>query len=391
MKKATFWCSLAVLTIIGFGLRWMGIRFEGVDYQECLSAWYNQLKEVGSLQALAEFEGNYNLPYATALLVLTYLPVEPIIGIKMLSIITDFLSAAVLMLVVMECVEERKQVYGLIAYGLVLCSPVAVINSGYLAQSDGIYAAFAFLSFWLLYNGKPLKGMIAFGCAFAMKLQAAFAVPVLALLYWCRKKFSALHLVWIPVTIQVLCIPAIIAGCGWDITIKVYTQLMGEYPFMYYFYPNVWTYFQKMPYYAFGKIAIGMTLVVLLLYCVLVVQSRRKHQMADYLEYFVWTTMTCAMLLPCMHERYNYLAEILIIALAIVRPKFRIPAIVLNIISIQCYVQYFLDGYYVQPYLLAACNITIYCYLTVVSTKALMADMRINQELLYDKVGEKVS
>lgn len=389
MNKRTFGWLIAIFTVIGFGLRWMGIYYEGIDYQECLSAWYYQLKEVGNLRALAEFEGNYNLPYATALWLLTYLPIEPIIGIKMLSISADFLSAAVLTLVVMECRKERKYLHGLITYGLVLCSPITVMNSGYLAQSDGIYAAFAFLSFWLLYKGKPIKGMIAFGCAFAMKLQAAFAAPVLALIYWCRKKFSALHLAWIPVTIQVLCIPAIVAGCGWDIAIRVYTRLMGEYPYMYYYYPNVWTYFQDLPYYAFGKVAIGMTLVVLLLYCVLVVQSRRKHQMADYLEYFVWTAMTCAVLLPCMHERYNYLAEVLIIALAIVRPPMRIPAIILTLSAVQCYAQYFFGQSYVHPYLLAACNIGVYCYLTVVSAKGLMTDMRINQELDDDKVGEK--
>jgi len=382
MKKYWFAAGLTLLTIVGFALRWMGIYYEGIDYQQCLSAWYNQLKEVGSLQALAEFEGNYNLPYATALLVLTYLPLEPIIGIKMISIVFDFLSAAVLMLVVMECVEKRKQLYGLLTYGLVLCSPITVMNSGYLAQSDGIYAALAFLSFYLIYKDKPIKGMIAFGCAFSMKLQAAFALPVLALLYWCKKKFSALHLAWIPVTIQVLCIPAIIAGCGWDIAIKVYTQLMGEYPFMYYYYPNVWTYFQGMPYYAFGKVAIGITLVVLLLYCVLVVQSGRKHTLADYLEYFVWTAMTCAILLPCMHERYNYLAEVLIVALAIVRPKIRIPAIILTISAVQCYAQYFFAGVYVHPYFLAACNIGVYLYLTISSAKGLMADFKKNQESL---------
>ena len=287
MKKSLFWSIIAILTIVGFLLRWTGIAYEGVDYQLCLSAWYQQLKEVGNLQALKEFKGNYNLPYATALLLLTYLPVKPIISIKLLSIVFDFLTAAVLMVITMECCEQKKQLYGLITYGLVLCSPITVMNSGYLAQSDGIYASLAILSFWLLYRNKPIKGMVAFGCALAMKLQAVFVAPILALLYWCRKKFSALHVLWIPVTIQVLCIPAIVAGCGWDIAIKVYTSLMGEYPYMYYYYPNLWTYFQDMPYYAFGKVAICVTFVLLLLFCALVVKQGSNLQMADYLQYLL--------------------------------------------------------------------------------------------------------
>lgn len=379
MKKRNFWFGIIILSVVGMILRWTGIRFEGVDYRECLSAWYDQLKSVGSLQALVEFEGNYNLPYATALLILTYLPIEPIIAIKMLSIVFDYLSGGVLAAIVMDCREEHKERSGLITYGLVMCCPIMVINSGYLAQSDGIYVSLAVLSFWCLLKDKPIKGMIAFGCALTMKLQAIMAFPALAIIYWCRKKFSALHLAWIPVTIQALCIPAIVAGCGWDIAIRVYTQLMGEYPFMYYFYPNVWTYFQNMPYYVFGKIAIAFTFVLLLLYCVLVVLSKRKNRTEDYLEYFLWTAMTCAMFLPCMHERYNYMAELLILALAVLRPRMRIPAVVLILVSWQCYGQSFLEYAYVSPYLLAACNIGVYIYLSLDSIRGLLTDVRRNE------------
>ena len=377
-KKETkyFWCGIILVSIIGFALRWTGIRYEGVDYRECLSEWYRQLKEVGTLKALVEFEGDYNLPYATALLILTYLPVEPIIGIKLLSVIFDYLSGGVLAAVVMDCCEFHRYKRGLITYALVLFSPITVINSGYLAQSDGIYAALAILTFHCLLRDKPVKGMAAFGCAVAMKLQAVFAVPIMGIIYWCRKRFSALHLLWIPVTIQALCMPAVIAGCGIDIAIRVYTHLMGEYPFMYYYYPNIWTYFQNAPYYVFGRVAIAFTFGLLLLYCVLVALSKREHRTEDYLEYFVWTAMTCVMFLPCMHERYNYLAEVLILALAVIRPNMRIPALILCLVSFQCYGQGFLGYEYVSPYFLAACNLGVYIYLSGSSLRRLMADAR---------------
>lgn len=253
--KRTFIYGIVVLSVVGLVCRLLGIRYEGVDYQMCLSAWYAKLKEVGTLRALLEFEGNYNLPYVTAMLVLTYLPVEPIISIKFLSIVFDYLSAGVLAAIIMDCAGQKKYFYGLVTYGLILCCPITVINSGFLAQSDGIYAAFALLSYYLVLKDKPVKGMIAYGFAFSMKLQAVFALPILAILYWCKKKFSALHLLWIPVTMQILCIPAIAAGCGFDIALTVYKGQMGEYPFMYYFYPNIWTYFQELPYYAFGIVA----------------------------------------------------------------------------------------------------------------------------------------
>lgn len=390
IRKRTFIYGIAVLSIVGLILRLLGIRYEGVDYQMCLSAWFAKLKEVGSLRALPEFQGNYNLPYVTAMLVLTYLPVEPIISIKLLSIVFDYLSAGVLAAVIMDCAADRKYLCGMVTYGLLLCCPITVINSGFLAQSDGIYAAFALLAYYCILKDKPIKGMVAFGFAFAMKLQAVFALPVLAILYWCKKKFSALHLVWIPVTMQVLCIPAIAAGCGFDIALKVYKGQMGEYPFMYYFYPNIWTYFQELPYYAFGIVAISMMLVMLLMYAVLVVQSGREHTGMDYLEYFVWTAMTCVMFLPCMHERYNYLAELLLIAWAVVKPRMRIPAAVLGVISTQCYIQYFLGGYTISPYFLAAGNIAVYLFLTKESAGGLLRDWRANSNLEIEQAEESV-
>ena len=35
--------------------------------------------------------------------------------------------------------RDNSCLYGAAAYGLVLCNPVGVINSGYLAQSEGIW------------------------------------------------------------------------------------------------------------------------------------------------------------------------------------------------------------------------------------------------------------
>lgn len=390
MDRKKFWLSIAILSAVGFALRWTGIYYVGIDYQECLSAWYAQLKETGGLQALLGFEGDYNLPYATALLALTYVPVEPIIAIKLFSVFFDYVCAGVLAAVVMTCCGKGSYGKGAVAYGLVICCPVAVMNSGYLAQSDGIYAAFAFLSFLCLLRDRPVKGMLAFGCAVAMKLQAVFAFPVLAVLYWTKRKFTMLHILWVPVMIQILCLPAIMAGCGADIALRVYKNMLGRYPSMYYYYPNVWTFFQGMPYYAFGKQAIGFTFVILFLFVLLVIKSGRKNDARDYLEYFVWTAMTCAVFLPCMHERYNYLAEMLLIALAVVRSDMRLPAVILCLASTQCYLQGFLDLPGVSPYLLAVCNIGVYLYLSLKCMGRLAADFRANA-LQRDGICEKTS
>lgn len=366
MDRRTFLMVLGILSLLGFLLRWTGIRFRGVDYEQCLEAWFLQLKEGGSLAALADFQGDYNVFYATILYFLTLLPVEPVISIKMVSILFDYLGAGVAMKMGMAAGEawDNSCLYGAAAYGLVLCNPVGVINSGYLAQSEGIWASLALLSFWYIWQEKPVRGMWALGAALAMKLQSIFILPLILILYFYKKKFSILHLLWVPAAIQVLCIPAILGGCPADIAFRTYGEMLGEYPFLYYYYPNIWTFFKEAPYYQFGSAAVIITFTALLLFAVLFMQSQTKHTLRDVMEYAVWTTMTCAMLLPCMHERYNYMAELLLPVCALFHRKLRIPALVLVLLSMQCNGQSYLGWEFVSHYGLAAGNLIIYFYLT---------------------------
>ena len=364
-NKRNFWVAIGTLSLAGMALRLMGIWFEGVDYRDCLLTWYNQLKEGGGLSALTDYNGIYNLPYISVLGFLTYLPIPPIISIKMFSILFDYLEAGLLAKMMMfQQNGEQKYLYGVLAYGLVLCNPLAVINSGYLAQSESIWVCLALFAFWYIWQEKPIRGMMFMGFALAMKLQSIFIMPILLIIYFYKKKFSILHLLWIPVAVQVLCIPAFLVGCDFDAAWKKFFSMLGEYPFLYYYYPNIWTYFQNAPYYIFGKLAIIITFMILLVFAVLFVQAGRKHNMQDYMEYIAWTTMTCAMFLPCMHERYNYIAEILLPLCAIHNRKLRVPAVILVILSMQCNGQSYLGWEFISHYGLAAGNLAVYFYLT---------------------------
>lgn len=356
---------LFVLSLVGCTLRWTGLSFEGVDYLNSLLPWYEDLKASGGLHGLAEYNGDYNLPYVTLLYFLTWIPVKPIISIKLLSIVFDFLLAILVMNMAMDAaVFEKKEQCGIIAYGMILLNPVSVINSGYLAQCESIWVFLALYAFWLVWKGHPALGMLFTGFSFAIKPQGIFILPILLIYYFKEKKFSIFHLLWVPVGIQLTCIPAILGGCSFDVFVRFFVMMMGHYPYVYYYYPNVWTYLQAAPYFVFGKVAIISTFVVLLLFAVLFVRSREKADLQDMLRYVVWTTMTCAMLLPCMHERYNHLAELLLMVCAIRERRYRLPALVLLLVSAQCYGQSYLGWPWVSHYALAACNIAIYLYLT---------------------------
>ena len=363
-KKQNFIIALFFISVVGLLLRWNGINFIGVDYEVCFRGWYEQLKSGGGLKGLTEFKGDYTMPYATMLLLLTHLPLNSLYAVKLLPILFDFLTSGVLTVLVMDIVTERKFFYGAVTYAMVLCCPVAVINSGYLGQCESIWAGLALLSFYLTYKDHPIGAMISLGCALSLKLQAIFILPLL-LLFYMKKKFSILHFVLIPVTIEVLCIPAIIGGCSWDISFTKYLNMTGEYPFVYYFYPNVWTFLKDAPYYVFGKVAIFSAVTVLLCFAVLFVKNKKCGIKEICLETLCFTTITCPFILPCMHERYNYLGELCLVALAVAKPKYRLAALGFIMVSTQCYGQCFMGWTYVSPYILATINLGVYVYLAI--------------------------
>ncbi len=377
ISKRQLYIGILIISVIGMMIRWLGMEFEGIDYRMCLSSWYEQLKEAGSLRGLAEFEGDYNMPYATILYLLTFLPIRRIVAIKMVSILFDYVvSFAVMMLARKMFLGEKRTNGDLMVYALVLLNPLVIINSAFLAQSESIWAAFALWSIYFIMEDHPAIGMIALGCALATKLQAIFILPIILVYYFYKKRFTILHLLWVPLTIEVLCIPAIIGGCSWDIAFRVFARMLGLYPFVYYFYPNVWTFFQNAPYYVFGEIAIIMAFVVLLIFAVLFVKGKRSYKTLDYLTFIAWTSMTCAMFLPCMHERYNYIAEITLPICAIGKPKYRLPALLLVLTSMQCNGQSYLGWNKIAVYILALCNIVIYIYLSIDILRGLYKDYK---------------
>lgn len=383
ITRKTFWIAIIIISAAGMAPRLLGFPFESVDYRQCLSAWTEQLKEIGSIRALGEYRGDYNYPYITILYFLTLLPVPSLYSIKLASVLFDFLEAGLLASAAMHA-EEREKRYGtgLLAYAIVFCNPLAIMNSSWLAQCESIWTALGFLAFYLVIVKEKFGwGMFAFGMAVAFKLQAVFILPILLIFWFYRKKASILHVLWIPAAVELLCIPAIIGGCGWDGAISKYLHLLGEYPYMFYYYPNVWTFFQDAPYFLFGKWAILFTFTILLLFAVLFVKSGRRYGMQDYLKFAAWTTMTCTMLLPCMHERYNYMAEMLLPVSAIFDKKLRVPALLLILTSVQCIGQQFLGWPAISYYALSVCNVLVYFYFSAHCLRELYTEYERNGEM----------
>ena len=345
-RKIVLYSRIVVFCLIslaGMYYRWRGIDVRTGDWTQSLSVWIAQLDK-GGLKALAEYEGNYNMPYVTYLLLITYLPIDPLYSLKALSILFDYIcafSGGVLAVMcttnVMSKAQKKEETWPqwnfLLAYGLILLSPVTIRNSVWWSQCDSIYVSFILLAILCMLKERYPISMILWGFAIAFKLQAVFALPFLLIYYWKNRKFSALQFLLIPLTNEILSIPAMIGGCSPFITIQTYmgqTELSGV---MYNFYPNLWGLLPNVPYWVFSRAAIAGMVGLLGIIAVVIIRKEKQLDQSNVLLLFTWVTMTVLFFLPSMHERYGYLLEMLSVCLfATDKKKWYLPLVTHSVV-----------------------------------------------------------
>ena len=207
---------LIIIGIVLFSLilRYFMLSYQSEDFKNFLSPWFYELKEAGGLSGLGNYPGDYNAPYMTILALLTYLKINPLISIKIISIIFDYILAFLVGKFVYDIrsKDNNRKMLSILAFGITLFLPTVVMNGSLWAQCDVIYTTFLVLAFYFLYKDKTLFSFISLGLAFAFKLQFIFVLPVYIILYFRKKNFSILYFLIIPLVNFILCLPAIIAG-----------------------------------------------------------------------------------------------------------------------------------------------------------------------------------
>ncbi len=308
--KRKIYLFIFFISIIGLVWRCLGLGYDSSDLG-VLTRWYNQLVLDGpSIKALYTFRGDYPLTYIFIIWLLTLIPVDFAIAIKFVSIILDYLMAYLFGCVAEELYPANKESFCL-GYSIVMILPTVIMNSGFWGQSDCFYAAFLMGVILCLLKGKYIPMMIFLGIAFSYKLQTIFILPFIMIYYWCEKKISAVYFLIVPGIMLFMNIPAMVAGYSPMITFSQFIGQSGAYPWLYYYYPNFWLFFQAKPYYRFGTSAMLLTIVALLIFVVLLVKKNIRITNQRVLPMVIWIMYTCAMFLPAMHERYTYMPEIL--------------------------------------------------------------------------------
>nr|WP_296068830.1 glycosyltransferase 87 family protein [uncultured Actinoplanes sp.] len=311
------------LVLLAGAVRFLGFGLVTHDYTIYLRPWGEFITAHGGVGALKYDFANYNVPYLYALVGLTWLGEHTAAGlltwIKLFSCLFD----GVLAFYAYKLVSLRHRGWRmpLLAGLTVLLLPTVVLDSAYWGQCDSIYTAFALAGLYHLLRGRPWLGCALVGVAFAVKLQAIFVFPaLLVLLLVGRLPWRAL--LAIPAVCVLFSTPAWLIGRPAGELLKIYVQQTGDFDYLVLNAPTVWSFVSPTQHRdelrTAGVLFTGIAFLVL----IFVVLARRIALTDQKIIVLAATSAIMApFLLPSMHERYFFMADVLSVVAAFWVPR----------------------------------------------------------------------
>ena len=380
------------------------LDFVTADYNSFLSLWLGIFREGGPAM-LAQNVGDYNLIYQYFLLLITMTPLHDLYLIKWISVAFDFALALVMMRAAGRFGSERARLPVLL---VMLIFPTVLLDGACWGQCDSVYVFFIVLSLYMLATDRPTRSAIALAVAFAFKLQTIFFFPVV-LLGLLHKKFNWRHALAFFAAYVATMIPSLLAGRPFLDALSVYAnQSMGQYydrltygaPSLYMFFPmmdfSTGQAFKWMRYIP-GLDALGTNgyldpnlfpdLQHAALYaCVILTLIVVIYWLCHWREITMDMTLDLAMffaiflpfVMPKMHERYFFLADVLSVLYAVRHSRRRFLPLLVAGASLTSYCSYLMRQVPVDQRVSA---LMMFAALVIVS-RDLLENMRLNRAAL---------
>lgn len=333
---------LILVTIISLIFRLRFFHIQSGDYKEFLKPWYDFLKANGGILALKYSLGDYNIPYLFVLSLLTYLPIDPLYAIKLVSVLFDYIGAIFGALIIYKLCKDqyKKSFFALLTYTIIIFLPTVIFNGADWAQCDIIYTTFILISIYFLTDEKYILAFIFYGISFSFKLQAIFILPLFVILYFKKKNISIFYFVLIPLTNIIMCLPAIILGRPLKDILAIYINQTGTYKQLTFNFANIYNLLPNN-YELYSKIGIVFTFLLFAIFTLFLISIKTDIDNEKLISVSLWFIIIATYFLPCMHDRYLFAGDILSVLYFINTRKNIYVPIAVNLVSILCYFRYF--------------------------------------------------
>lgn len=312
------------LFVFSFLIRWKLMPIESADFWGFLEDWMLQIRAGGGFKSLDHQISNYTSPYMYLMCLVSYLTENNLYGLKMISVVFDYLAAAVVFLIVYQLTGNAKRaIMGMAA--LLLC-PTVILDGAYWCQCDIIYTTFLLFALYYFFKDNSRLCLIFVGISFAFKLQALFLVPFFIIMWLKRKTIRIVDFLWIPVVYVISALPAWGFGRDFKELLGIYFDQAQSYPWGTLEYPNIYALLgEAMPdmRHAGEVSSAGTYMTIILLGCIAYYFYVKRINLTGeiMITLALFTTAIIVYSLPHMHERYGFLVDILAIIYGMLNRK----------------------------------------------------------------------
>jgi Gpi18-like mannosyltransferase len=324
-----------VLAII---IRLLCVPNKNPDYVNFLEPWYNFIVEHGGFSALKYSFANYTPPYLYWLVIasslLSWLP--KLLAIKLFAMMVDFVCAFfVYKIVSLKYPEGRRPITAFMA---VLFTPTVIDNSALWGQCDVIYTTGLIACLYFLCVRKSFLAFICFGIAFSFKLQAIFFAPVLLILLL-KRVVRWEYIILIPSVYLVAILPAWFAGRPLLDLLLIYFNQTNEYKELTMNAPNLYQWINNDYYNIFVPLGLLLTFTTVCGMTLIIYSLKIKISREHIITFATVSVLVVPYLLPKMHERYFYPADVISIVWGFYFPQYFLVPIGVQIASLLSYIR----------------------------------------------------
>jgi len=306
---------------LGFGLLLLGavvvrlslFDFVSGDMRGDMIPWSEIIEREGAWRAWGQDFSNYPPLYLYLLTLATWLPLPRLYAIKLVYVAFDFVLAAFVGGMVRRRTGTARGWWrGFLA---TLWLPTVVMNASLWGQCDAMYTAGMAGGVYYLLKRRNLAAMVALGVAFSLKPQAVFLGPFILVLIL-QRRLSPLLLYVIPAVYLILALPAWLAGRPLGDLILLYAhQRILPFPSLTLGATNLYQWLSDAHFKVLFPVGLGLAAVGA---SALVWWVPRRHRAgldeAGLLRVALLSVVLMPYLLPAMHERYFFPADVLAVA-----------------------------------------------------------------------------
>jgi Gpi18-like mannosyltransferase len=281
--------------------------------------WYMTLYQEGIIKSMATEFANYSPPYTyfLALATFTHDFIPPLTAIKLIPMCFDVLGTFLIYKIV-RLKFQKGPMPGLAA-AIYFTLPTVILNSASWGQADSLYTFFLLVCLYFVLKEKPFVAILGLGLAFSIKAQATFFLPFLAIMA-IRKKIPWLYFGMMPLMYLLAILPVVLVGRPFLDALLIYKKQSLTYSAVSMYAPNAYLLIPNEWYSIIAPVGILGTVVLLAYWIYITSRSRINFEDKHIILIAFLSVALAPFLLPKMHDRYFYPADVLSIVLAFYWP-----------------------------------------------------------------------